>query len=364
MPMSLRSVAKAFEDALAGFEPRLLSGDDAAAAVEALARVERLAATARARAAARVEECGAHRGRGFHRAADWLAHETGAPAGRAREEIDTVKAAEQMAGTRAALLGGEVSLSEAAEIVKVPEAEGELLGVARGHDHRRLKDRARRRRLELDRDSLAERRRNARGVRVWTDELGMVCGRFALPPEVGVPFVHRLEAEAERAWRAGNRDSTPDQRRADALVTMIEGRGRASRRPDLVVVWDLRDDHCHVPGVGPLDAGTARKVARDAVVTGLLHDGVKVDTIRRYGRSIPKDLELLLHLGDPPGFDGIACVDCGATYAIERDHVNPVANGGETSHENLEPRCPPCHRAKTERDREAGLLGAACTRGP
>jgi hypothetical protein len=37
--------------------------------------------------------------------------------------------------------------------------------------------------------------------------------------------------------------------------------------------------------------------------------------------------------------------------------VNPVANGGETSFDNLKARCWPHHRQKTERDRAAGLLG-------
>ncbi|MBI2169152.1 MAG: HNH endonuclease, partial [Actinobacteria bacterium] len=51
------------------------------------------------------------------------------------------------------------------------------------------------------------------------------------------------------------------------------------------------------------------------------------------------------------------CVDCGAIFAFERDHANPRANRGETSYANMEPRCSPCHRKKTEEDRKAGLLG-------
>ena len=38
------------------------------------------------------------------------------------------------------------------------------------------------------------------------------------------------------------------------------------------------------------------------------------------------------------------------------DHIDPVANQGPTSYENLAARCYPHHREKTDRDRAAGLL--------
>jgi 5-methylcytosine-specific restriction endonuclease McrA len=49
-------------------------------------------------------------------------------------------------------------------------------------------------------------------------------------------------------------------------------------------------------------------------------------------------------------------VDCGNRYGIERDHVDPVANGGCTSRDNMAGRCYGCHQRKTEQDRQAGLL--------
>jgi len=47
---------------------------------------------------------------------------------------------------------------------------------------------------------------------------------------------------------------------------------------------------------------------------------------------------------------------CRRRYGPEADHVDPVANGGVASFENLRWRCRPHHRAKTDRDREAGIL--------
>jgi hypothetical protein len=46
-----------------------------------------------------------------------------------------------------------------------------------------------------------------------------------------------------------------------------------------------------------------------------------------------------------------------ASTGCEWDHVDPCANGGETSVANLKPECKPHHWEKTERDRKAGLLG-------
>jgi hypothetical protein len=70
------------------------------------------------------------------------------------------------------------------------------------------------------------------------------------------------------------------------------------------------------------------------------------------------ELRTALALGPAPGFDGAVCVDegCGRRHDLEWDHVDPVANGGLTTYENLVPRCRPHHWAKTERDRAAGLL--------
>ena len=74
-----------------------------------------------------------------------------------------------------------------------------------------------------------------------------------------------------------------------------------------------------------------------------------------------------LELGPPGTLDGAVCADdgCDRRHGLEKDHDDPVANGGMTSYENIKLRCKPDHRAKTERERTAGLLGGrADERGP
>ncbi|MGI8774556.1 MAG: HNH endonuclease [Actinomycetota bacterium] len=52
----------------------------------------------------------------------------------------------------------------------------------------------------------------------------------------------------------------------------------------------------------------------------------------------------------------MSCVDCGNRFRPEFDHVEPHVALGPASYGNFDPRCRPCHLAKTERDRRAGKL--------
>jgi 5-methylcytosine-specific restriction endonuclease McrA len=87
----------------------------------------------------------------------------------------------------------------------------------------------------------------------------------------------------------------------------------------------------------------------------VFYDGTDLRHLKRWSRAIPVEVALALELGEPPGFDGVACVDCGNRFRTEFDHVQPRFATGPTSHPNLKPRCWSCHQAKTKRDRR-GIL--------
>ena len=64
----------------------------------------------------------------------------------------------------------------------------------------------------------------------------------ALPPEVGVPFTKRMDAETDRVWRAARREgeATRVQCAADTFAQLVNGQGKTRGRVDMVVVADLR----------------------------------------------------------------------------------------------------------------------------
>jgi hypothetical protein len=116
---------------------------------------------------------------------------------------------------------------------------------------------------------------------------------------------------------------------------------------------------CHIIGGGPIPVSLAVELAKDAFIKAVIHDGVRIETIKHYGRHIDAVLRTVLGLGSPPRFEGAVCCEegCNRRYGLQIDHVDPVANWGPTTISNLDHRCTQHHAEKTERDRRAGLLG-------
>ena len=199
----VRELAEALCDALAAFEPGRYSGADCVALTELLSRTANSCQVAGARAATKVAECGAYRDRGFTNPVDWLARAAGSSVRAARAALGTVAAVKDCPATRDALVAGKVSLAQAAEITTVPEDEAELLEIAMRSSLGALREEARTRwQAAIPPDTLHARRREAREFMHWKNRLGMTCFRGALPPEVGVPFAKRMDAETDRVWRA------------------------------------------------------------------------------------------------------------------------------------------------------------------
>lgn len=377
MAAELVAMAGGLRAALAAFDPAVMSGADAASVAEALAATEKACAGARARAALRAADCGIHRVKGYAGAHEWLGRLCGSSPGEARADLEAAGAVERCPETKAALVAGELSLAEAGVIASTEEAcpgsEAALVDLAGRAGLGALREEARKRRLAaVDREELSARQRRARSLRHWRDADGMVRMSVALPPADGVALVNRIDAEALRLSRRAGKDAHErfEAEAADALVALASGKASGpSGRTELVVVCDLKawrrghtheDELCHIIGGGPVGVGVARELAdEDAFLKAVLHDGVAIQRVAHLGRHIPAHLRTALDLGPLPALDGVKCVEdgCCKRYGLEWDHVDPVANGGVTSFDNLRPRCGPDHLEKTERDRKAGLLG-------
>ncbi len=378
MAQSLGGQVDALVRALRAFEPGEYSGEDCARLVTKFARAEKALAAARVRAATRAAECNEHRKEGFADPSEWLSRHTGTTAREARGQLDTMKRLALCPATRDAVAAGELSLGQADEIARteaeVPGSETELLPLAKRSGLSKVRDEARKKRAQaIPAEELHDRQRAARSVRHWRDELGMIASTFRLTPEVGVPFVNRLEREAQRLRRAaqqrGDHVEGFEAYAADAFADMIQGSAgptKSKRRDvDAVIVCDLRayrrghahdGEQRHLVGGGRIPVWLAREMAKDAFLKAVLHDGVSIHTVKHFGRHIPAELRTALELGELPDLDGVVCSEegCDRRYGLEWDHDNPVANGGETSYENLRPKCEPHHWHKTEHDRRAG----------
>jgi HNH endonuclease len=356
------------EKANADLEPELLTGPDARGLLDRYARARRLVDFGVAALARKIDDV------------SQVARATGTSMGAAKATVATGKALGGAFAFNNAFQRGDVSLDQAAEIAKAeesaPGAARELLKVAEGNAFHVLKDKARAIKLDAEqRRGLAERQREARSARSYSDELGMVHVHLALEPHVGTPIVARAEAEAARLARTAKAATKEGSKEpferylADAYAVLLSGSGKGrAKRPELVILvshevaqrgWnDVRDGEvCKIPGVGPVPPQVAKQIAKeDAFLNGVIFDGVDLRDFKRWGRHIPIEVAIALELGEPPDFDGIACVDCGNRFKTEFDHIEPHAAGGPTSHGNFKPRCRGCHLAKTERDRLAGKL--------
>ena len=354
------------EKANAGLEPELLTVADAKELLADYARAQRLVAFGVAALARRVES------------ASEVAKATGTSMAKARETVATGKVLAGSAELTSAMQQGEVSLDQACEIAKAeksaPGSAKGLLEVSKAEPFHVLKEKARKTKLEAEQHrDLALRQRAARSARSYSDELGMVHIHLELEPHVGTPLVARAEAEAARLAREARRSGSqePFERHlADAYAKALSDSGSVkgrAKRPELVVLvshevatrgWtDVREGEvCKIPGVGPVAPETAREITEDAFINGVICDGKDLREFKRWTRHIPVEVQVALELGDPPEFDGVACVDCGNRFRTEFDHIEPRAAMGPTSKPNLGARCWACHQAKTERDRRAGKL--------
>ncbi len=223
------------EKAIADLEPELMSVAVAIEKHRIYDRADRLVAYAKSTLAARIDD------------ASELARVGGTSLGKAKEAVATGKALSQSDTLSEALRHGTISLDQATEIAKAEEsAPGSaeaLVEVARKEPFHILKEKARKAKLEAEQHrGLAERQREARKSRNYSDELGMIHIDLTFEPAVGSPIVARAEADAQRLAREAKQNGTREPFEcylADAYAAMLAGGGKGrAKRPELVVLVD------------------------------------------------------------------------------------------------------------------------------
>lgn len=374
---ALIAATAALRAVLASFDPQSLLGPDCVRVAEALAETEKRCSAVRLFTAARAVDSAAHTTLGFKDGPSWLALQSGCTRNRARRDLAVAGRLEDCPATRHAFLSGDISKDAATEIVEAEAdmsgVEPELLNEARHSDLSKLKDLVRElRQARTPAGDLHTLQRKARSVRHWRDRLGMVCFSAKLAPEIGVPLVARLEAaaaEAKRAARTGGTENLEkwDAYAADAFarICSADDSHKRSARTELVIVCDLaawRRGHthdgeaCHIISGGPIPVEVAKEIGHDAFLKAVLHDGTDIHTVKHFGRRYKAELRTALDLGPVPAFTGRQCAQCGSRWHLQYDHIDPVANHGPTSYDNIQALCWQDHKIKTDQDRNAGLL--------
>ena len=336
---------------------------------------------------------------GFVSCAHWLNWCAGLALGAAREKVRVARALGELPLLSEAMRRGRISYSKVRAVTRVatPESEWRLLDLALCAPASYV-ERVTRAWRQVDEQAEAndDRRRHARReLRSWVDDDGMVVIRGRLSPEVGAVVRRALEAADDRlrseapadgARVDGEPETSPGQRRADALGLVAEAaraadldRGtagdryqmvlhveadalradagdgapdlsaetaRSAARPDVPAETSPRVGHAALEEADGLrvSAETARRMACDASAVVMRHgpDGSVLD-VGRKTRTIPPALGRALRARDRAcRFPGCTARRCDA------HHVRHWADGGTTRLDNLVLLCRRHHRAVHE----------------
>jgi hypothetical protein len=361
----IRRGSALLDEGLAEFEPRTMTGEDAAKMVRLLSGVEKRVVAAKARAARRVEETSLHRRQGHRDAAQWLATETGESTSDAAGLLAAARQMEQLPQVEEAFKSGRLSAAKARQVAGAatcdPSQQDALLKAAEKQTLGELRntcDRVRRQATsEEDEATRYESMRRRRYFRDTTESDGSVRFDGRVCSDDGA----RLRAELMRRARRIAAEARRDGRRerferymADALMELVIGANNvAGTGPEVHVTveatallrgYSKPGETCTIAGVGQVPVATARKLLGDGFLSILVTKGTDVTTVAHAGRAVPADVNTALNARDKT-----CCVPgCGVTEFLERDHrVLPFAEGGTTALSNLSRMCKWHHYLRT-----------------
>jgi hypothetical protein len=203
-------------------------------------------------------------------------------------------------------------------------------------------------------------RHASRCLSVFPDEDGSYLIRGKLDPEVGALLMRAIEAASDALYRGSVPDTTPEQRRADALGLLAEralavglsddSRGTPAERYMVVLHAEERasDDQEVGPSTledgTPVSAETSKRIACDATVVRTspranapTEGGAPLVPSR--SRTVPPRMRRALELRDR----GCRFPGCGSRFT-DAHHIRHWANGGATRPENLVLLCRTHHR--------------------
>ncbi len=283
--------------------------------------------------------------------AHWLSWRIGLDGGAARERIRVARALKELPLISASMSKGEISYSKVRAVTRVatPANESRLLTIALGGTAGQVERIVRAwRKVDASLEKAhACAQRDQASLTSYVDDDGMVVIKGKLPPDIGAVVVKALEAASEGLYR-DEPERPAAQRRAEALGVVAESAlasgltpASSADRYQVVVHVDAevledpdatsRDGQSVLEGGIGVSAETSRRLACDATVVAMVHDGDgNLLDVGRKRRTIPTALRRALDARDP------LCVwpGCDCKF-VQGHHIEFWAKGGETKLDNL-----------------------------
>jgi hypothetical protein len=311
---------------------------------------------------------------GWPSPAHWLQWRCGYSLGAAREKFRVARALPDLPLIRAAFKKGELSFAQVRAMTRVatPDNEATVLMWAQHSTASHMEKLARLyKRYGENAAALAQHRE--RSFTHFEEDDGMVSFRIRLPAEQAAVVLKAIEAarasldgqdleDLPVETRVALIDDPPEHpdedvsaetrraRNADAFVRLAEaylepeGRPRATAEKYQVHVHlDLRRDSDGLvedPDAPALAEETIRRLACEAGLVPVGHDGEEILSVGRKTRAIPPAIRRALRLRDR----GCRFPGCTHTRHVDAHHVRHWADGGETKLSNLVELCGRHHR--------------------
>ena len=393
----IKGVVTQLEGVLAELDPTALDADTAVEATDVFDHIERLAAAGKALVAGRIDETGAWRKTGARDAIGFLAARTRCPRARVRDGLAAAQLG-SMPLVNQALRGGELTIDGAADIAVAvaehPEAETELVALARTATTRQLKERC----LQIlaQGQGAEQQHRRATAERSATSTVGR-DGIWRLSTRLPVIDGALVDKTLDyfqtqifdHARQQGDREPF-DAYRADALVAMAQtamgqdcagtctdasdetdgqhrSGNRSKRRRRHTRSSSIRHaiiitvphsvfrtgtpgagETCEVPGVGPVPASQVHQLMNDdPIIKAIVTKGRDITAVATPTRSIKEDLRLAVLAANDLT---CAVATCDNMRFLELDHHWEYHKGGPTSYDNLRPLCSYHHDQRTNHD--------------
>jgi hypothetical protein len=242
MLATLDRALRAITEELSDFDPALITTSDAARVFEAFTSLERAVVAGKTLVAGRAAESGQWREQGHRSPAAWMAQTTGTGLGEAIAMLETAQQLASLPETTEALKRAELSGPQVKVIASTaaenPSTEAELLGAAKRHSLKGLKDECRRLKArsvsEADARARYEQIRKNRSLFLWTDQDGVGRVEAKLTPDDLARLTTAVRTESNaifaEARKAGHREPTVAYE-ADALVALVTGTSLTGAHP-------------------------------------------------------------------------------------------------------------------------------------